>query len=178
LLAPYCDINIQSNTGLTPLLIAAKQGNVELVQTLLQYKPNVDMADKQGRTPIWEAANNGSLEIVRILFLHDADLSVPGLLENDIMPYSPRQIAQLNGHNLIVSFLKSAEVIRGIQKGNIVHILKGSNILKSCREFLANLQLNDPILYERMDLLEAIQEFLREYESKTLWQSPAPSVRM
>lgn len=57
----------------SPLLIAAKQGNVDMVSLLLQYNVDVNTADENGNTALIEACSNGNVEIVKKLLEANAD---------------------------------------------------------------------------------------------------------
>jgi ankyrin repeat protein len=69
--------------GATALLIAAKNGHMEVVQVLLQHLEvmNVSIAngasvDKErtnGTTPLFHTANKGNLEVVQVLLETGAD---------------------------------------------------------------------------------------------------------
>ncbi|HWG30951.1 MAG TPA: ankyrin repeat domain-containing protein [Steroidobacteraceae bacterium] len=47
------------STGATPLLVAAKIGDVPAVKLLLKYKPNVELPNSEGVTPLMTAAGLG-----------------------------------------------------------------------------------------------------------------------
>jgi uncharacterized protein len=47
------------STGATPLLLAAKVGDLEAIKLLLKYKPLIDLPNSQGVTPLMAAAGLG-----------------------------------------------------------------------------------------------------------------------
>lgn len=57
----------QHAAGLTPLWLAAKQGNAEMVQLLLSHNPNLKIADRDGDTPLMVAAQGGQTDVVTLL---------------------------------------------------------------------------------------------------------------
>jgi ankyrin repeat protein len=68
LLRNGADVNqTEYATGQTPLWIAAKSGNVELVKLLLKAEANVRIRDKGGDRPIEMARRNGHKGIVYLL---------------------------------------------------------------------------------------------------------------
>ena len=61
------DPNQTDSKGNTPLIIAASQGDVESVQTLLAYQADINAANKDGNTALIYATLNNHLPIVREL---------------------------------------------------------------------------------------------------------------
>jgi ankyrin repeat protein len=73
LLANKADVNAPDNLGNTPLLTAARHGQVKIVQTLLAAGANLNMETDQGRTLLSFAAVSGSPETVKLLLDAKAD---------------------------------------------------------------------------------------------------------
>ncbi len=67
------DCNVQSVTGVTALMAAAKNGRVDVVNKLLERKVNVDAQGKQGVTALMLAAENNQVEIAKLLLKKNAD---------------------------------------------------------------------------------------------------------
>ena len=66
------DVNQASNTGTTPLILAAAQGRLGMVKLLAgkgpdEGKANVNEADNNGATPLFMAAQKGLLDVVKWL---------------------------------------------------------------------------------------------------------------
>jgi ankyrin repeat protein len=61
--------------GNTPLHIAAQQGNLKVMQLLLDNNAVINKADKQGRTPLYVAAQNGQLSAIKMLLDSNADVN-------------------------------------------------------------------------------------------------------
>jgi ankyrin repeat protein len=67
------DCNVQSVSGFTALMAAAKNGRIDVVNKLLEQKANVDAQSKQGVTALMLAAENNQTEIVKLLLKKNAD---------------------------------------------------------------------------------------------------------
>ena len=72
----------KNSRGETPLHLAAMQGKIDLVISLLAKKADVNAKDNAGWTPLHEACNQGSTEIAEKLLDAGALIDVPGY-END-----------------------------------------------------------------------------------------------
>eukprot|EP01018_Ginkgo_biloba_P011064 Gb_27687 [translate_table: standard] len=73
------EVDLRDLSGLTPLHIAAAQGNLTLVKTLLSYKQDPRIGDFLGETALHKAARIGHIEITKKLLesgshpLHERD---------------------------------------------------------------------------------------------------------
>jgi len=74
LLKSGIDVNALNSVGMTALMVAAKRGNTETVQALLDREADINaQATYYGWTALAYAANQGHEKIVRLLLAHDAD---------------------------------------------------------------------------------------------------------
>ena len=62
-----CLANNPDVNGITPIHIAAQEGHINIVKTLMTSTDNPDVADNDGNTPIHVSASWGSTEIVETL---------------------------------------------------------------------------------------------------------------
>jgi ankyrin repeat protein len=85
-------VNMQSNFFYSPLYIAAEQGYVDLIPTLLNKKADVNMQNPDGMTAIFPAIKKGNTEVVRLLIENGADLEIQGSFADS--KYTPLQWAQ------------------------------------------------------------------------------------
>jgi uncharacterized protein len=103
------------STGATPLLVAAKIGDVPAVELLLKYKANVELPTSEGVTPLMAAAGLGhSFNPTRGRYKTDADgaacvklLEAAGgkINEADLQGLTPLHAAAQHGWNETVKLL-------------------------------------------------------------------------
>lgn len=86
-------VNQADENGVTFLMKAALQGNVERVKTLIRQGANVNAVDKDSETALMAAAFNGNEQIVQILLEKGA---IVGIRNN--RGASAIDIARLRGH--------------------------------------------------------------------------------
>jgi ankyrin repeat protein len=69
------DVNTPSNTGFTPLMFAAQQGDAESAQAFLKAGAVVDAGMfRSGLTPLMIASIGGFEDVARVLLVHGADV--------------------------------------------------------------------------------------------------------
>ncbi len=97
-----CEIEIEAESGRTPLHCAAENGYLGIVKYLIEEKGvNPNVKDISGLTPLHFAAGSGSLEIVKYLVeKRGANVSVESNNEQ-----TPLHFAAGNGHLGIVKYL-------------------------------------------------------------------------
>ena len=62
------NINLEKKDGATPLYMAAKRGNLKVLEILLKKKGiKVNMANENGRTALFIASENGHEKVVELL---------------------------------------------------------------------------------------------------------------
>lgn len=100
-------LNLFSAYGLTPLLIAAREGYYGIAELLIQRGARVDITDKYGATPLHYAAANGRLETCKVLLRYNANITT--LCHSpfcaDRKPINAVQAALLNGHDEVHQML-------------------------------------------------------------------------
>ena len=86
-------MNKANTDGCTPLLIAAYNGHLNVVQALVAAEADVDKAKTDdGRTPLWTAAYEGHLDVVQALVAAKADVNKAA------GEWTPLRIATQNNH--------------------------------------------------------------------------------
>jgi ankyrin repeat protein len=84
-LAAGASVEATDDTGVTPLMAAAMQGNVEILRTLLERHANVDFTDLAGRSALHYAATAGKFEAVQLLLPLVSNLEVISSAGNDLL---------------------------------------------------------------------------------------------
>ena len=67
-------LDTQDENGLAPLHIAAKEGNIYAVKSLIHAGSNINIQDRNGNTPLMYAMMNQHMEIVKYLREKKADI--------------------------------------------------------------------------------------------------------
>jgi ankyrin repeat protein len=88
----------------TPLLDAAKTGDIAAVQQLLQKGANVEALGQSGVTPLMLASNNGHADVVKLLL--GAKANVNAISQDGLTPLYGA--SQKDGHPDIVKLLLAA----------------------------------------------------------------------
>lgn len=96
-------LNTSDRAGETPLVLAAREGRADVVQTLLRLGSSVDLPDSAGRHPLAAAASAGHERSVEILL--DAGAKVDAITSDG---YTAFLLAALAGHQQVVERLLSA----------------------------------------------------------------------
>ena len=108
LLSNHCNVNAQNKLKETPLHVAARVGNVKIVEMLLDYhinsrffknvksfgnEINLNIQDSDGMTPLMRAFQrepnqDGSTEIIKLLVSNDCDVNQVDNLGNTALFYA------------------------------------------------------------------------------------------
>ncbi|MBR5894744.1 MAG: ankyrin repeat domain-containing protein [Akkermansia sp.] len=73
-LAAGADINLESRTHDTPLLLATRNSHVECLKILLERGADTEARDNRGETALHLAAREGKAELLELLLQHKADI--------------------------------------------------------------------------------------------------------
>ncbi|XP_043466720.1 putative ankyrin repeat protein RF_0381 [Leptopilina heterotoma] len=93
-------INAVTNDGLTALYFAAKKGNVEMCQILVNKGADVNMGHRRFGTPLHIAARKGREEIVKLLLENGGKINAL-----DIETHRPLHSAAIGGSSDIVKII-------------------------------------------------------------------------
>jgi ankyrin repeat protein len=97
------DLDVKSRPQkMTPLLIAVKNDDMEMIQELLKLAANVNSANHEGYTPLMAAAESGQFMIVQTLISHGAKTNL-----HDITGMTATTLAKKNGHKQVAQLLNS-----------------------------------------------------------------------
>ncbi|MFA5928501.1 MAG: ankyrin repeat domain-containing protein [Candidatus Margulisiibacteriota bacterium] len=96
------DVNKTDNWNWTPLMWAAKNGDREIVEYLLNKAalPAINAKNQYGLTATLAAAFNGDADVLQLLIAKGADLALPDNLGTTAISYAAK-----NGHKLAVALL-------------------------------------------------------------------------
>ncbi|CAE7216196.1 ANK3, partial [Symbiodinium pilosum] len=78
LLTAGAQVNRKTDRGVTPLCAAvAFHGDWDMVQLLIKWQADLELADNNGKTPFWMAAEHGRVKIAELLILLGANPKTP-----------------------------------------------------------------------------------------------------
>jgi ankyrin repeat protein len=108
------DLNMKNLSGVTPWLVACVEGNMKIVNLLMENGAKFDVKDAQGNTPLMVASSNGHLQLVEKIF----DFAAAAKVELNPVKYGNKKkwtalhFAAANGEAEIVKILlaKGADV--------------------------------------------------------------------
>src|SRR5437763_940845 len=106
LLERGADIQPRDRWGRTPLMVAAKAGNKEMVELLLGWEADVNARDQRGYTALMYAAWKGHADIVRVLIDRGADVRS---VDNET-GYTPVLLAALGAEETAADFSMTDEL--------------------------------------------------------------------
>lgn len=95
-------MSMANNAGLTPLLSAAKGGNIGVIDSFLKLGADINHLDRLKRSALFYAAASGKADAVRFLIANGADFTTP-----DVYGRSPLHIAAERGHVEVIDAILS-----------------------------------------------------------------------
>ncbi len=103
------DINMQDETGNTPLLTAIANESPILVNVLISAGADINQADRFGYTPLMSACLRGSQEVFKALLNAGADISIRNPVSNRTV-YEIAQNDNLEAISLIEERIAKVEM--------------------------------------------------------------------
>ena len=94
----------KTTDGYTPLFVASRNGNIEVVELLLEAKADVNKAETNGYTPLIIASQNDHIEVVKLLLAAKADVDIKVKIDGKV--YTALSVAKEKGYTHIVTLLK------------------------------------------------------------------------
>ena len=104
---PIADMSRSCHRGRTPLLVAVRQGNVQMVKLLISREKqlssspprSVTVASLNGTSPLCFSAMKGNVRILRLLYSNGGKKDLVAV-NND--GHTPMQVAVAGGHTQVV----------------------------------------------------------------------------
>ena len=112
LLTAGANLEAPTDSGDTPLAMAALLGRGGSGRLLLSAGARVNPPNKIGETPLMQAAANGHLEMVRLLLQKGAEI---GALDDE--GNTARVIADLSGQDAVEDYLRRRETLSPVPSG-------------------------------------------------------------
>ncbi|KAH9515107.1 hypothetical protein Btru_019246 [Bulinus truncatus] len=97
---PNVDPDWTTHAKETPLILAARQGQHDALNTLINARADIDFTTNEGYTPLWEAVSSGSFPCFRTLIKKEADVNA-----RIYTGYSPLHLAAEKGLTHFVTLL-------------------------------------------------------------------------
>lgn len=104
LLAEDTDIDTVDQQGNTPLMVAAKIGNMRILDILLSHNPDINKQNKNGVTALMIAAESGQYYVAKKLMERGAKISIRNENGNTALT-----LASKFGHDHLVQFFKRSK---------------------------------------------------------------------
>lgn len=106
-------IESQTNTGITPLIIAIKNKDVKMIKFLIEKGADIDMQDNNGVSPLHYAIGNKMTKIANFLIVNEADIDI----QNNF-GITPLHQASFSGQFNVIELLLISEANPNIKNNN------------------------------------------------------------
>eukprot|EP00944_MAST-04C_sp_MAST-4C-sp1_P009822 g9822.t1 len=146
------DIDLQGDSGKSPLFIAAENGHVAISNALVNAGSAVSLPTSLNKTPLYMASEQGHTEIVRILLTRSTSEDV---MKTTNYGTTALFIAQRHGHKAIANMITefcSNQMKEAVQRSSL-HSNGAKVSAKFQREYMAKLQKKYNTLEKERSLL-------------------------
>ena len=161
------DIDLQGDSGKTPLFIAAENGHVAIANSLVNAGCAVSLPTSLNKTPLYMASEQGHTEIVRILLSRSSSDDV---MKTTNYGTTALFIAQRHGHKAIATMITnfcSNHMKQAVQKASF-HSNGAKVSAKFQKEYMAKLQRKYNTLEKERSLLVDAQKQVRGDKAQDL----------
>lgn len=100
LLAEGMNVNIVNQEGDSPLMVAAKVGNLRILDIILSHNPDINARNQEGKTALMIAAESGQSQVVEKLLAHKADPTLKDNSDNTAL-----KLASTYGHYTVAEYI-------------------------------------------------------------------------
>lgn len=80
-------INEKDQFGFTPLHLAVRKNDTQMVKYILEFDPNLNSKDDFGDTPLIDGARNNNMDIVKLLICKGADKTIKNNEHKSVMDF-------------------------------------------------------------------------------------------
>ena len=129
-------LNTVDKNGETLLFEACKQGNIEIVELLVENGADISATNNSNETPLFEACRQGNIEIVELLVKNGADISV--INNNNETPLF-EACRQQNTEVIDLLVKNGADVTISNNEGKQIFDYVDMSIDGSCNKYMRNL---------------------------------------
>ena len=173
-------------SGVTPLMLACKEGEMSIVELLLKSNADVNQMNENGNTALMAAATSGHEEIVKMLLAYSANPHARGSSRHTAL-----SIAALRGHKEVVTLLLWIDANPNIQTENgwtplmyaashgdtgMVKALLRCGAETDTARSEGETAISDATTYGHTNVVRLIKAFkiLNSSKNKVLEESPSP----
>ena len=167
------DVNIKGREGVTPLITAATDADVETCKILIDYGAEVNAKDKKKYTALWAAVDKMDEDMVTLLLEHKAD---PNIIPNELI--SPLHLAAShNCYNIVKKLIDAGANVNSQDNAGRtpLYCAAGNNFYDICKLLIgsqADVNLRDyksmtPYEYAMQHNARKVAKLLLEHGSQT-----------
>lgn len=91
------NINIRDNMGNTPLIIASRTANIDLIKTILKYSPDLDIKNKSEKDALFYLKRKSLENLIDIPFLSSEDINIKEKIEVTSNESEEKQVKEQEG---------------------------------------------------------------------------------
>lgn len=91
------NINIRDNMGNTPLIIASRTANIDLIKTILKYSPALDIKNKFEKDALFYLKRKSLENLIDIPFLSLEDINIKEKIEGTSNEPEEKQVKEQEG---------------------------------------------------------------------------------
>lgn len=91
------NINIRDNMGNTPLIIASRTANIDLIKTILKYSPALDIKNKSEKDALFYLKRKSLENLIDIPFLSSEDINIKEKIEGTSNEPKEKQVKEQEG---------------------------------------------------------------------------------
>lgn len=128
------DFEVSNRHGHTCLMIACYKGHYKIVKYLLSLNADMNRKSSKGNTALHDCAEAGSIEILKLLLSHGARM------ETDSYGMTPLLAAAVVGHQHIVEFLISSNIVSRKEKIDALELL-GATYVDRKKDMVTSVEL-------------------------------------